>query len=202
MGRVQRVSVVGVSGSGKSTFATALADRLAVPHLELDSVYHQAEWTHLEPDEFQAAIAPTLAEPAWVIDGNYSEVQPLVWARADTVIWLDLDRPIVMRKAGNRFSKPKWKVEWKIDGNNFPLGRLGIAKIVGKIAHWLSWKWNFLSTPKNSEWKIGKTERASTEGSKARPQPPDTSLLDKPAVAHRLSQASPPGWKNSGRKLN
>ena len=42
MGRVQRVSVVGVSGSGKSTFATTLAERLAVPHLELDSVYHPA----------------------------------------------------------------------------------------------------------------------------------------------------------------
>jgi hypothetical protein len=62
----------------------------------------------------------------------------------------------------NRFSKPKWKVEWKIDGNNFPLGRLGTAKIVGKIAHWLSRKWNFLSTTKNSEWKIGKVERSPT----------------------------------------
>jgi hypothetical protein len=29
-----------------------------------------------------------------------------------------------------------------------------------------------------------------------------SSLLDKPAVAHGLDQESPPGWKNSGRKLN
>jgi hypothetical protein len=54
----------------------------------------------------------------------------------------------------NRFSKSKWKVEWKIDGNNFPLGRRGIANIVGKIASQLNQKWNFLSTPKNSEWKV------------------------------------------------
>jgi hypothetical protein len=71
-------------------------------------------------------------------------------------------RPLGDLAVQNRFSKPKWKVEWKIDGNNFPLGRLGIAKIVGKIAHQLSGKWNLLSTPKNSEWKIGKAERSPT----------------------------------------
>ena len=34
----------------------------------------------------------------WVIDGNYSVAQPLVWARADTVVWLDLPRRVVMRQ--------------------------------------------------------------------------------------------------------
>ena len=35
---------------------------------------------------------------AWVIDGNYSDVRPLVWARADTVLWIDLPRMVVMRR--------------------------------------------------------------------------------------------------------
>ena len=99
---MQRVSVVGVSGSGKTTFATLLAERLGVPHLELDGVYHQPGWTHLQPDEFRAAIGPVLAQRAWVIDGNYSEVQPLVWERADTVIWLDLSKRVVMRRTISR----------------------------------------------------------------------------------------------------
>jgi len=36
---------------------------------------------------------------AWVVDGNYRGVQDLVWARADTVEWLDLPRLVVRRVA-------------------------------------------------------------------------------------------------------
>ncbi|MEP7026945.1 MAG: adenylate kinase, partial [Actinomycetota bacterium] len=34
----------------------------------------------------------------WIIDGNYSKVRDLVWARADTVAWLDPPRYRVMRQ--------------------------------------------------------------------------------------------------------
>ena len=33
---MQRIAVVGNSGSGKTSLAAALADRLEIPHLELD----------------------------------------------------------------------------------------------------------------------------------------------------------------------
>jgi len=44
---MHRVCVVGCSGSGKTTFAALLAHKLGLPHLELDSIYHQSEWTSL-----------------------------------------------------------------------------------------------------------------------------------------------------------
>jgi adenylate kinase family enzyme len=90
--------VVGNSGSGKSTLARKLAATLGVPHLELDSVFHQPGWEPLPPDEFKQAVAARAAEDGWVIDGNYSAVRPVVWARADTVVWLDLPRRTVMRQ--------------------------------------------------------------------------------------------------------
>ena len=43
-------------------------------------------------------MAAAAAGECWVIDGNYSTVQDIVWARADTVVWLDLPRRTVMRR--------------------------------------------------------------------------------------------------------
>jgi adenylate kinase family enzyme len=93
---MRRVSVVGNAGSGKSTLARKLAARLAVPHVELDAIYHQPGWVPLAEEELIRRVGQAAAGDGWVIDGNYSAVRPLVWARADTVVWLDLPRPIVM----------------------------------------------------------------------------------------------------------
>jgi adenylate kinase family enzyme len=66
--------------------------------LELDSVFHQPGWIPLPEDEFRRRAADAAAGDSWVIDGNYSTVQPLIWKRADTVVWLDLPRRTVMRR--------------------------------------------------------------------------------------------------------
>jgi adenylate kinase family enzyme len=89
---------VGTSGVGKSTFASSLALSLGCPFLELDSVYHQADWAPLETSVFRDRVAAVVAGERWVIDGNYSKVRDIVWARADTVVWLDLPRRVVMRR--------------------------------------------------------------------------------------------------------
>jgi adenylate kinase family enzyme len=97
-GAVRRISVVGNSGSGKTRLAGALAERLGAPHLELDSIFHQPAWEPRPLDGFRAEVHEFCAGDAWVVDGNYRAVQDLVWARADTVVWLDLPRRVVMRQ--------------------------------------------------------------------------------------------------------
>ena len=95
---MRRISVVGNSGSGKSTLAAAIAAALQVPHLELDAVFHQPGWQPLETGLFRARVAEFVEADGWVVDGNYSAVQDLVWQRADTVAWIDLPRRTVMRQ--------------------------------------------------------------------------------------------------------
>jgi adenylate kinase family enzyme len=96
-GSVQRISVVGNSGSGKTTIARAIAEALGVPHLELDGVFHQPDWQPLDTDEFRRVVSEFTAADSWVVDGNYSGVRDIVWDLADTVIWLDPPRHRVMR---------------------------------------------------------------------------------------------------------
>ena len=89
----QRIAVVGVTGTGKTTLATRLADILAVPHVELDALNWQPGWQALPPEVFRQRVDRALQGRAWVTDGNYSQVRDIIWKRADTLVWLDLPFP-------------------------------------------------------------------------------------------------------------
>ncbi|WP_238010092.1 shikimate kinase [Dactylosporangium sp. AC04546] len=95
---MRRVSVVGNSGSGKTTVGRALATALGVPFVELDSIFHQPGWQPLDTVEFRRRVSDVCTADGWVVDGNYSAVRDLIWARADTVVWFDLPRRTVMRQ--------------------------------------------------------------------------------------------------------
>jgi adenylate kinase family enzyme len=84
-----RISVVGTCGVGKTTLAHALAERLGLVDVELDVLSWGSNWTMRPDDVFRADVTNAAAGDRWVIDGNYSKVRDIVWARADTVVWLD-----------------------------------------------------------------------------------------------------------------
>ena len=92
----QRISVVGTTGSGKTTLSERLARCLGVPHVELDALHWGPNWTELDPETFRAKVARIVQRDAWVIDGNYSAVRELVWERAQAVVWLDYGLPTIL----------------------------------------------------------------------------------------------------------
>jgi len=94
----QRISVVGTSGSGKTTLARQIAQHLAIPHVELDAINHQPNWTEAPLEVFRQRVEKSLSGDTWVVDGNYSKVRDIVWSRADTVVWLDYPLPIIMKR--------------------------------------------------------------------------------------------------------
>jgi hypothetical protein len=54
----------------------------------------------LADDELRSQVAAFTSGDAWVVDGNHFDLvtRDLVWPRADTVVWLDLPRPVLMRR--------------------------------------------------------------------------------------------------------
>ncbi|MFN2520321.1 MAG: AAA family ATPase [Candidatus Limnocylindria bacterium] len=93
---MRRVSVVGTTGSGKTTLARALAERLGVSATEIDALFWGPAWTAARRDELRVRVGAAAAADAWVIDGNYSASRDLVWSRADTVVWLDYPLPLIL----------------------------------------------------------------------------------------------------------
>jgi deazaflavin-dependent oxidoreductase (nitroreductase family) len=99
---MRRVSVVGTPGAGKSTVGAALAERLGVPWVELDSLYHLPDWGKPDEDDFRRLVAGRLDADGWVVDGNYHVVHDLLRPRVDTVVWLDLERRVIMGRLVRR----------------------------------------------------------------------------------------------------
>jgi adenylate kinase family enzyme len=91
-----RACVIGCPGAGKTTFGKRLAARLDCPFVELDSIYHQANWTPLGDEAFRARVQEAVSSESWVCDGNYPVVHPIVRAHATDVVWLDPPKAIVM----------------------------------------------------------------------------------------------------------
>jgi adenylate kinase family enzyme len=95
---MQRVLVMGCSGSGKSTFARALAKKLALPFVSIDGIYWQPGWQEPNLDVFSLKMTRETEKPAWVMDGNYMTrgAGEFRRARAEAVFWFDLPRWICM----------------------------------------------------------------------------------------------------------
>ena len=91
-----RIAIVGTSGSGKTTLARQTSERLGSPHVELDSLSWGPNWTEVPIDVFRAHVEKALSGDTWVVDGNYSKVRPLIWSRADTIVWLDYPFRVVL----------------------------------------------------------------------------------------------------------
>jgi len=112
-----RINVVGTCGAGKTTVARALAERLGFVDVELDALSWGPDWTMRPDDVFRAEVATAAAGDQWVVDGNYSKTRDIVWARADTVVWLDYSFPCVFMRLARRTARRAFTREELWHGN-------------------------------------------------------------------------------------
>jgi adenylate kinase family enzyme len=103
---MQRVLVMGSSGSGKSTFARRLAGITGLPMVSIDALFWKPGWVESDRAEFRERLAEVTRQPRWIMDGNYtSAAGELRREVSDTVIWFDLPRAACMWGILSRIAK-------------------------------------------------------------------------------------------------
>ncbi len=98
----RRIVVIGTTGAGKTTMGAGLAGLLAIPHVELDSLFWGPNWTECPTEVFRDRVAEATRGDAWAVDGNYGKAREIIWSRADTVIWLDYTLPVILYRLTRR----------------------------------------------------------------------------------------------------
>jgi len=95
---MNRVNVIGTTGSGKSIFSKELSSILGVPYIQLDELLWKSNWQESPDEEFLPVVEKAVAGDLWVIDGNFSRTTSIKWLRADTVVWLDFSYFITFKQ--------------------------------------------------------------------------------------------------------
>ena len=98
---MQRIVIVGTTGTGKTTLAKALSKTLNIPHIELDALFWNENWIESSDELFIQRVRESIDEAgeSWIVDGNYKLTRTFVWPEVDTVIWLDY---------------PLWLIYWRL----------------------------------------------------------------------------------------
>ncbi len=110
---MEKVIVIGCPGSGKSTFARALAGKTALPLHHLDLLHHLPDRSILPREEFDAELEKLLTSPRWIIDGNYLRTMARRTEACDTVFWLDYPAEVCLSGVRERFGKPRSDMPWQ-----------------------------------------------------------------------------------------
>ncbi len=103
---IKRIAIVGVSASGKSTFARKLSEKTNLPLFLVDSIMWKPGWQYVGDEETVSALKKIIKQDYWIIEGYISKgAQTYLLERADMIVYLDYPRMI----ATFRYLKRWWK---------------------------------------------------------------------------------------------
>jgi len=131
----KKISVIGGSGTGKTTLTTNLSEKLNIPVIHIDGIHHLKNWKIRDKSERDKIILEKANTSSWIIDGTYTSTLKERINLSDLTIYLDYSSFAQLRGVLKRYLKNPGKEKPEIPGCN--------EKMSLKFIIWvLSWRKN------------------------------------------------------------
>lgn len=116
MKNVNKISIVGGPGTGKSTLAKNLGKKLNLPVYHLDQINFLENWEERDKEERDNIILEKVKENKWIIDGTYKKTLEERIKNADLVIFLNYSKLARLKGILSRYKNNKNKERFEIPG--------------------------------------------------------------------------------------
>lgn len=113
---MERICIIGGSGTGKTTLSNNLGKELNLPVYHIDGIHHLKDWKIRDKEERDKIILEKVAETKWIIDGTYRSTLQQRLEKADSVIYLDYSTFAQIIGVLKRFIKNHGKEKEEIPG--------------------------------------------------------------------------------------
>lgn len=111
-----KISIIGGSGTGKTTLANNLAQELQLPIYHIDGIHHLENWKVRDKQERDQIILEKVSQSKWIIDGTYRSTLSERLEKSDLVIYLDYSSIAQVKGVLIRFIKNSGKEKPEIPG--------------------------------------------------------------------------------------
>ena len=115
---MNRICIIGGSGTGKTTLANNLGKQLNLPIYHIDGIHHLPNWEIRDKDERDKIILQKTDEERWIIDGTYRSTLKQRLEKSDYIIYLDYSTFAQVKGALGRFIKNHGREKQEIPGCN------------------------------------------------------------------------------------
>jgi len=113
---VNKISIIGGSGTGKTTLANNLSKQLNLPAYHIDGMHHLDNWQIRDKAERDKIILEKASEEKWIIDGTYRSTLEHRLVCADLIIYLDYSSLAQVKGILGRYIKEHGKERPEIPG--------------------------------------------------------------------------------------
>ena len=113
---MNRICIIGGSGTGKTTLANNLGEKLNLPIYHIDGINYLENWEMRNKNERDKIILQKTEEEKWIIDGTYHSTLKERLEKADCIIYLDYSTIAQIKGVLERFIKNGGKEKKEIPG--------------------------------------------------------------------------------------